>query len=93
MRLRPFGFTGSAMSSARRSYIDIPVYLKGRDGEGDGIGRRQCTDGYKIRPIRRRMREMLGLRPRQRVPAGTAVELWLGISTDEAIRMKDSRDR
>ena len=73
--------------------MDIPVYLKGRDGEGDGIGRRQCTDNYKIRPIRRRMRELLGLRPRQRVPAGTTVELWLGISTDEAIRMKTSRDR
>ena len=36
---------------------------------------------------------MLGLKPRQRVPAGTTVEMWLGISTDEAIRMKDSRDR
>ena len=79
--------------SDSRSYVDIPVYLKGRDGEGDGIGRRQCTDSYKIRPIRRRMRELLGLRPRQRVPAGTTVELWLGISTDEAIRMKTSRDR
>ena len=79
--------------SGSRSYVDIPVYLKGRGGEGDGIGRRQCTDNYKIRPIRRRMRELLGLRPRQRVPAGTTVELWLGISTDEAIRMKPSRDR
>ena len=79
--------------SDSRNYVDIPVYLKGRDGEGDGIGRRQCTDNYKIRPIRRRIREMLGLRPRQRVPAGTTVELWLGISTDEAIRMKTSRDR
>ena len=76
--------------SGSRNYVDIPVYLKGRDGEGDGIGRRQCTDNYKIR---RRIREMLGLRPRQRVPAGAAVELWLGISTDEAIRMKTSRDR
>ena len=74
-------------------YIDIPVYLKGRDGQGDGIGRRQCTDSYKIRPIRRKVRELLGLKKRQRVPAGTAVELWLGISTDEAIRMKPSRDR
>ena len=79
--------------SGSRNYVDIPVYLKGRDGQGDGIGRRQCTTNYKIRPIRRRIREMLGLRPRQRVPAGTSVELWLGISTDEAIRIKDSRDR
>ena len=73
-------------------YVDIPVYLKGRDGEGDGIGRRQCTDNYKIRPVRRKVRDLLGLRPRQRVPSGTNVELWLGISTDEAIRMKTSRD-
>ena len=79
--------------SGSRNYVDIPVYLKGRDGEGDGIGRRQCTDNYKIRPIKRRIRGLLGLRPRQRVPAGTSVELWLGISTDEAIRMKTSRDR
>ncbi len=73
--------------------MDIPVHLKGRDGEGDGIGRPQCTDNDKIRPIRRRIREMLELRPRQRVPAGTSVELWLGISTGEAIRIKTSRDR
>ena len=79
--------------SDSRRYVDIPVYLKGGDGEGDGIGRRQCTDNYKVKPIRRRIREMLGLRPRQHVPMGTTVELWLGISTDEAIRMKTSRDR
>ena len=69
--------------SGSRNYVDIPVYLKGRDGESDGIGRRQRTDNYKIRPIHRRIREMLGLRPRQRIPAG---------ATDEAIRMKTSRD-
>ena len=79
--------------SGARRYVDIPVYLKGSDGEGNGIGRRQCTTNYKVRPIRTKIRELLGLRPRQRVPAGTTVELWLGISTDEAIRMKDSRDR
>ena len=79
--------------SGSHRYVDIPVYLKGSDGEGDGIGRRQCTDSYKIRPIRRRIRELLGLRRGQRVPSGVSVELWLGISTDEAIRMKPSRDR
>ena len=36
---------------------------------------------------------MLGRKPRQRVPTGTTVEMWPGISTDEAIRMKDSQDR
>ena len=57
------------------------------------MDRRQCTEHYKIRPIQRKIRELLGLTKGQRVPSGTAVELWLGISTDEAIRMKPSRDR
>ena len=79
--------------SGNHSFVDLPVYLKGRNGHGDGIGRRQCTEHYKIRPIQRKIRELLGLTKGQRVPSGTAVELWLGISTDEAIRMKPSRDR
>ena len=46
--------------SGSRSYVDIPVYLKGRNGETDGIGRRQCTTNYKIRPMRRMIRELPG---------------------------------
>ncbi len=79
--------------SGNASFVDLPVYLNGRDGGSDGMGRRQCTEHYKIRPIQRKIRELLGLTKGQRVPSGTAVELWLGISTDEAIRMKPSRDR
>ncbi len=85
--------------SGNRGFIDLPLYLKGparagvRNGQGDGMGRRQCTEHYKIRPVRRKIRELLGLSRGQRVPADTTVELWLGISTDEAIRMKTSRNR
>ena len=78
--------------SGSRSYVDIPVFLKGRDGEADGIGRRQCTTNYMVMPIRRKICTLLGLRKGQRVPSATTVELWLGISTDEAVRMKDSRN-
>ena len=79
--------------SSNESFIDIPVYLKGTDGSGDGMGRRQCAEHYKVRPIRRKIRELIGLMKRQRIPSGATVELWLGISTDETIRMKTSRDR
>ena len=85
--------------SGNRGFIDLPLYLKGpartggRNGQSDGMGRRQCTEHYKIRPVRRKVRELLALSRGQRVPTGTTVELWLGISTDEAIRMKTSRDR
>ena len=85
--------------SCNRGFINLPLYLKGpartggRNGQSDGMGRRQCTEHYKIRPVRRKVRELLALSRGQRVPTGTTVELWLGISTDEAIRMKTSRDR
>ena len=79
--------------SGNRNFVDLPVYLKGRNGQSDGMGRRQCTEHYKIAPVRRKLRELLGLSKRQRVPSRTTVELWLGISTDESIRMRTSRDR
>ncbi len=67
----------------------IPAFTQGRDG-GRGILRRQCTREYKIEPIERKVRELLGYRKRQRIPKGAATAL-IGISRDEAIRMKPSR--
>ena len=52
----------------------------------------QCTKEAKIRPIVAKIREMLGVAPRAKVPAGTIVEQWIGISTDEAHRMKPAEN-
>ena len=66
----------------------LPLYLK--QPQGRGMLRRQCTSKYKIEPIRRKVRELLGLRPRQRWPQEIVVEQWFGISLDEAAhRMRD----
>ena len=46
--------------SGSHNYVDIPLYLNGSDGHGDGIGRRQCTEHYKIVPVRRKERGLLG---------------------------------
>ena len=54
----------------------------------DGMMPRQCTKEAKVRPIVGLIRQMLGVEPRARVPAGTVVEQWLGITTDEAHRMR-----
>ena len=54
-----------------------------------GMIRRQCTGDYKIEPIRRKVREMLGL-TRRRSPESPIAEQWIGISLDEALRMKPS---
>ncbi|MBA7567808.1 hypothetical protein ES708_09525 [subsurface metagenome] len=51
-----------------------------------GMLRRQCTSDYKIIPIHKKIRELLGYKPRQRIPKD-AVEQWIGISTDESHRV------
>lgn len=67
-----------------------PFFVRNDDGTG-GMMRRQCTQDFKIIPIEREIRRQLGLKPRQRWPLSPTVEQWMGISTDEASRMKPSR--
>lgn len=55
-----------------------------------GIGRRQCTYEYKIQPISRHLRELLGYAPKARIPQAS-VEVWIGISLDEVFCMKPAR--
>jgi hypothetical protein len=54
-----------------------------------GLSKRQCTRNYKLKPIRRKTRELLKCGPRGYIAPGS-VEVWIGISTDEAIRQKPS---
>lgn len=56
-----------------------------------GMGRRQCTREFKVDPIQKKQRQLLGYGPRKRIPPGSS-EVWIGISTDEAIRMKPARN-
>ncbi len=70
----------------------MPYRTRNHDGT-IGMLRRQCTVEYKLSPIERFVRrELLGLRPRQHAPESIVVEKWIGISTDEAHRMKPSRN-
>lgn len=54
-----------------------------------GIGGRNCTRNWKIRPIRRKIRELLGVGLRDYIAPDT-VESWVGISIDEITRIKPS---
>lgn len=54
-----------------------------------GIIRRQCTSEYKIAPIEKKIREILGYEPGQRISGKTVlVRHWFGISADEAGRIR-----
>jgi hypothetical protein len=61
-------------------FSSVPFYTD------KGLGARQCTYQYKLRPLYRKVRELLG----GKTPKG-GCEMWVGISTDEMIRMKDAR--
>ena len=73
-------------------WLTLPVYLADREGNAAGINWRQCTKNYKLDPIRRTVQDLLGVEPRQGLSGQTAVEMWLGITTDEAMRIKPSRN-
>lgn len=72
-------------------WASIPAFTRTVKRHRTEIGmiRRQCTKDYKIVPIRRKVRDLLGL-TRRRSPKMPVVEQWIGISLDEAIRMKPS---
>lgn len=56
-----------------------------------GMLNRQCTQDFKIIPIVRKVRELIGLKKGARGPKTPSVVQWIGISGDEAMRMKPSR--
>ena len=65
--------------------VHLPVYAKAPDGNV-GKWRRQCTDDWKITPIKNYLRS-----EGWHTTARGGIELWLGITMDEFQRMKDSR--
>lgn len=68
-----------------KRYINngIPVFLRSKFR--DGVFFRHCTNQYKIQPVQKKIRELLS------ESGETVAEQWIGISIDEAHRMKESR--
>lgn len=69
-------------------FIGAPFYTRNEDGS---IGKlnRECTQNYKIRPIQRKLKELLGRDPDKRVGVRKAPLAcqWIGISSDEDHRV------
>lgn len=68
------------------SPVRVPAFTLSSDTGRRGLLQRQCTKQYKILPIIRALRKL-------RAAKGDAVCSWIGISKDEASRMKDSREQ
>ena len=68
--------------------IGLPTHTV--DGDGShGMGRRFCTNQWKIRVIDSKVREMLGVEKGKQVPRGIVVDTFLGLSLEEISRMRD----
>ncbi|OXM66106.1 hypothetical protein CF166_27115 [Amycolatopsis sp. KNN50.9b] len=70
-------------------FVSMPLHALNPDGSR-GLARRQCTSEYKITPLKKATRELLGYPHPRRVPPGIYAEQAIGISTEEIGRAKDS---
>lgn len=66
----------------------IPTFIRNPNGSR-GILPRKCTRDYKINVIHREVRRLLGIRAFRKSQPVLAIS-WIGISSDEIIRMKPS---
>lgn len=71
----------AAHTSAAGSFYLIPAHLTAPDGK-QLLAHRRCTAVFKLDPLHRRLKQLVG-------PRGRA-EAWLGITVEEMHRMKQS---
>lgn len=78
---------GEIKQKAVDDHIHMPLWTS-----TGGPLKRECTRYFKVRPIRRRARELLGFDPSKPPhPPPGAIELWIGFSWDEWTRAAPSR--
>ena len=78
----------ASRTAAGGRFASVPWHTLMPNGDRTMV-RRMCTAEYKVGPLLKKQRELCGLKPRQRAK-GILCETLIGISTDEALRMKPS---
>lgn len=80
-----------AAVNGKYKFLSVPLYTKNGETGKKGLLRRQCTADYKILPVNQKVREILGLKKREKRKVGMSVEMIMGISMDEIYRVKVNR--
>ena len=75
------------------NFVVAPYFTQNKITGKKGMIMRQCSNDYKIQEIRKKIRELCGVPKGKHFPKDKYVEQWIGISTDEAGRMKPARDK
>lgn len=81
---------GMKEKSKRGFIVSIPAFTA--TTEGAAPLRRQCTQEYKLLPIQRKVRDILGFAKGERIAGKKMARALIGISLDEIYRVKPSRD-
>lgn len=76
--------TLKGVNATGQSFAAVPWFMVDRRGK-KRMGKRQCTFNYKLRPLQKKIVELMGGRPKG------GAEVLIGISTNEAWRIKPSR--
>lgn len=71
-------------------FSQIPCFTEGKEGKAV-IGKRQCTNHWKLRPINKAIRATTQTARKRLAPE--TFHVWKGISTDEASRAKPSQEK
>jgi len=76
-------------SKTKKEYYDtrIPVFVKSGNSNGRGQSGRHCTRDFKLRPLLKKQRELAHIKVGCKEEK---VVSWVGISSDEIWRMKES---
>ena len=64
------------------NFVHMPIFLKSDRSDKISMSKRQCTSHYKIKPIRKYLRDTFG--------NSAKFDQWIGITLDEITRMKPS---
>jgi len=80
-------YTSAGLQQNGRSFDSMPYHTL--MGKKKSIMKRRCTSLYKIDPINKKIKEILGLKPRQWMPQMRIVTQWFGISYDELDRQRN----
>jgi len=74
-------------------FVTLPLFARAFTGAKPAMLRRQCTGDYKLEPIYRYCRPLIGRRRGQKHSTPPFCEMWIGISAEEnAKRCKPSRE-
>ena len=80
-------------AKGKSNFVVAPYFTQNKITGKKGMVMRQCTNDYKITPIRKKIRELCNIGYGKHFPKDKYVEQWIGISTDEIARMKPARDK